>query len=73
MIGFENFPQLCLGVTVLICTLFNLYKMKRKSQSLQLKVAVDDKVSYYFCLNPFFYYFSGGFLRGLEIECENVF
>lgn len=31
-----------------------LYKMKRKSQSLQLKVAVDDKVSYCICLNPFF-------------------
>ena len=31
-----------------------LYKMKRKSQGLQLKVAVDDKVSYCICLNPFF-------------------
>lgn len=38
-----------------------LYKMKRKSQSLQLKVAVDDKVSYCICLNPFFNCFCCGF------------
>jgi hypothetical protein len=32
-----------------------LYKMKRKSQKLQLKVTIDDKVSFCICLTTFFF------------------
>jgi hypothetical protein len=46
-----------------------LYKMKRKSQNLQLKVTIDDKVSFYIYLT-IFYCFYGEFLSGLEIEMQ---
>jgi hypothetical protein len=46
-----------------------LYKMKRKSQNLQLKVTIDDKVSFYIYLT-IFYCFCGEFLSGLEIEMQ---
>jgi len=43
--------------------------MKRKSQNLQLKVTIDDKVSFYIYLT-IFYCFCGEFLSGLEIEMQ---